>query len=53
MEREGSALALPGFIAFSPECRGGGSTPPSHSGLWLGALVASLRSHTPRPGADS
>jgi hypothetical protein len=53
MEREGSALALPGFIAFSPECRGGGSTPPSHSGLWVGALVASLRSHTLRPGADS
>lgn len=27
--------------------------PPTHSGIWVGALVASLRSHIPRPGADS
>jgi len=50
---EGSALALPGFIAFLPECRGGGSAPPTHSGLWVGALVASLRSHILRPGLAS
>jgi len=33
--------------------RGGGSTPPTHSGAWVGALVAFLRSHTLRPGANS
>ena len=35
------------FIARMPRRR---LPPPSHSGLWVGALVASLRSHILRPG---
>ena len=29
------------------------ASPPTHSGPWVGALVASLRCHILRPGADS
>ena len=49
----GPALALWGFTALSPECRGGGLRRLSHSGPWAGALVASLRSHILRPGTAS
>jgi hypothetical protein len=35
------------FLARMPRRR---LPPPSHSGLWVGALVASLRSHILRPG---
>ena len=35
------------------KCREGGLRRPRISGRWVGALVASLRSHILRPGADS
>ena len=38
------------FLARMPRRR---LPPPSHSGLWVGALVASLRSHILRPDEAS
>ena len=50
---EGSALALPGFIAFGPEyALRRGARRPRHSGSRVGALVASLRCHILRPGVS-
>ena len=44
-----------GFTAFPPEwlVSLGRLAPPRHSGRWVGALVASLRCHTLRPGEVS
>jgi hypothetical protein len=43
----------PGIYRFIARMPRGGSAPPTHSGRWVGALVASLRSHILRPGAGS
>jgi hypothetical protein len=50
---DGDAVPMPlGFTAFSPEWLGslGRLAPPRHSGRWVGARVASLRSPILRPG---
>jgi hypothetical protein len=50
---EGSALALPGFIAFRQNGRGTGGLRRPPFRTWIGALVASPRCHTLRPGLAS
>jgi hypothetical protein len=52
---EGSALALPGFIAFGrngSKHLAGDSTPPAIPATGVGARVASLRCPVFRPGTD-